>query len=216
MIEDISTDIYGTDISFDGNPSLKKINTKLNYTSQHIEEYMKCAKDWKYFAEHFYFLLDIDKGLINPVVRDYQIEMIDTYINNRWTIALAARQMGKSASFEIFVCWTILFQKEKSIAILANKAEQSRDILRKIKQAYELLPKWLQQGVKVWNTGSIKLENGCSIIASSTSSSAIRGRSISLLILDECVAGDSLITVRSKKTGLEEKISMLDLYQRLC
>jgi hypothetical protein len=95
------------------------------------------------------------------------------------------RLNGKSTSFEIFLCWTILFQKDQRVGILANKAEQSRDILRKVKEAYELLPKWLQQGIKVWNTGSIQLENGSMVLASSTSSTAIRGKSIGLLIVDE-------------------------------
>lgn len=185
MIEDIQVDIFGNSISHDGNPNLKRPNTKLAYTKEHIEEYMKCAKDWKFFAERYYYILDIDKGMVQPKIRDYQVEMIDSYINNRFTCVLAARQTGKSTSFEIFICWTLLFQKDKNIALLANKAEQSRDLLRKIKQAYEMLPKWLQQGVKVWNTGSIKLENGCNVIASSTSSTAIRGRSVSILIVDE-------------------------------
>jgi len=92
---------------------------------------------------------------------------------------------GKSTAFEIFLCWTILFQKDQRVGILANKAEQSRDILRKVKEAYEMLPKWLQQGVRVWNSGSIKLENGSMVIAASTSSTAIRGKSIGLLVVDE-------------------------------
>lgn len=185
MLEDFTEDKFGHTINFNGNSNLKKSGTKLDFTKEHVEEYLKCASDWKYFAEHYYYLLNVDDGLIHPKIRDYQDEMINSFVDNKFTISLAARQMGKSAAFEIFVCWTILFQKEKTIAILANKAEQSKDILRKIKEAYELLPKWMQQGVKVWNTASIKLENGCSILASSTSSSAIRGRSISLLIIDE-------------------------------
>jgi hypothetical protein len=44
----------------------------------------------------------------------------------------------------------------------------------------------LQQGIVEWNKGSIELENGCKIFAGTTTSSAIRGRSISFLYLDEC------------------------------
>jgi hypothetical protein len=36
-----------------------------------------------------------------------------------------------------------------------------------------------------WNKGSVEFENGCKIIAGSTSSSAIRGKSISFLYIDE-------------------------------
>jgi hypothetical protein len=183
--QDFTHDLNGKEIHFKGNVNLKKSNTQLPYSKEHIEEYIKCANDVFYFAENYYKILSLKEGMITPKLRDYQVDMINSYQDNRFSIVLATRQAGKSTSFEIFLCWTILFQKDQRIGILANKAEQSRDILRKVKEAYELLPKWLQQGVKVWNAGSIKLENGSMIIASSTSSTAIRGKSIGLLVVDE-------------------------------
>ena len=57
--------------------------------------------------------------------------------------------------------------------------------MSRLKLAYEHLPKWLQQGVVEWNKGSILLENNSKVIASATSSSAIRGLSINMLLLDE-------------------------------
>ena len=50
---------------------------------------------------------------------------------------------------------------------------------------YENLPKWLQQGVMSWNKGSLELENGSKILASSTSASAVRGGSYNIIFLDE-------------------------------
>ena len=79
----------------------------------------------------------------------------------------------------------ILFNEHKTVALLANKGDAAREILERIKLAYEALPDWLQQGVLEWNKGSIELENGCKVIAAATSSSAIRGKSISLLYIDE-------------------------------
>jgi phage FluMu gp28-like protein len=79
----------------------------------------------------------------------------------------------------------VLFNDHKTVALLANKGDAAREILDRIKVAYEALPAWLQQGVVEWNKGSVEFENGCKIIASATSSSAIRGKSISLLYIDE-------------------------------
>ena len=84
-----------------------------------------------------------------------------------------------------YILWYILFNEDKTVAILANKAATAREILARIKIAYEALPMWLQQGVRTWNKGDIELENNCRIMATSTASSAIRGFSISLLYLDE-------------------------------
>jgi hypothetical protein len=72
-----------------------------------------------------------------------------------------------------------------SVAILANKQSTAREMLSRLKLAYEYLPKWLQQGILEWNKGSIQLENGSKILASSTSASAVRGGSFNLLFLDE-------------------------------
>jgi len=49
------------------------------------------------------------------------------------------------------------------------------------------LPKWIQQGVVEWNKGSVELENGCIVLAASTSSSSIRGKS--------CLTGDTRVCV---------------------
>jgi hypothetical protein len=84
-----------------------------------------------------------------------------------------------------YILWYILFNEDKFVAILANKAPTAREILNRIKIAYEALPLWLQQGVRTWNKGDIELENNCRVMATSTASSAIRGYSISLLYLDE-------------------------------
>ena len=71
------------------------------------------------------------------------------------------------------------------MAILANKSSTARDILGRLQLGYENLPKWLQQGVVSWNKGSLDLENGSSILAASTSASAIRGGSYNIIFLDE-------------------------------
>jgi len=113
----------------------------------------------------------------------YDIYMSDNeryYTNN-----ILSHNCGKSTSFEIFVCHYILFQEQKSVAVLANKAMSATNILRKVKVAYELLPKWLQSGIKMWNNSMIELENGCSVLAGATSSSAVRSFSINVLIIDE-------------------------------
>ena len=79
----------------------------------------------------------------------------------------------------------ILFNKHKKIGILANKRETAIELLAKVQLAFELLPMWLQQGVKVWNKTRIELENGCVISAHSTSSASIRGQTFNIIFLDE-------------------------------
>ena len=185
-IPDILMDIDGNDsIYYEKNRNLKRAGVQLPYSEEHIKEFLKCKEDVFYFAEKYYHIRDLDKGILKIKLRDYQKEMLSSFTNNRNTIVNATRQSGKSTSFEIFVCHYILFQEQKSVAILANKAMSATNILRKVKVAYELLPKWLQSGIKMWNNNMIELENGCTCLAAATSSSAVRSYSINCLIIDE-------------------------------
>jgi len=185
-LEDITLDVNGNDyIYYENNKNLKKAGVELPYTEEHITEFIKCKNDIFYFAEKYYHIRDLDLGIIKIKLRNYQKEMLASFVDNRNTICNATRQCGKSTAFEIFVCHYVLFQEQKSVAVLANKALSATNILRKVKVAYELLPKWLQSGVKIWNNSMIELENGCSVLAAATSSSAVRSFSINCLIIDE-------------------------------
>ena len=58
-------------------------------------------------------------------------------------------------------------------------------MLGRLKLAYENLPRFLQQGVVSWAKMEIELANGASCFAAATSSSAVRGGSYNILLLDE-------------------------------
>jgi hypothetical protein len=111
--------------------------------------------------------------------------MILAFEENRFVICKMPRQVGKTTTVAAYLLWKIVFNEEYSIAILANKDRQAREILGRIQLMFEHLPKWLQMGVTEWNKGNIKLENGSEILASATSSSAIRGTSQNMVYLDE-------------------------------
>lgn len=80
----------------------------------------------------------------------------------------------------------IIFNEHKNVGILSNKGEGSKEVLERVKLAYENLPKWMQHGIQEWNKNSIELENGCKVYAGTTTSSSIRGKSIAFLYIDEC------------------------------
>ncbi len=167
------------------NPNLKKVGVDIEFTQKQIEEYVKCAKDPIYFIRKFVKIIHVDHGLIPLDLYEYQERMVSTFNDNRFVITKMPRQSGKSTAVVGYILHYILFNQDKNVALLANKAELARELLDRLKKAYENLPLWLQQGVVVWNKGSIELENGSKIIATSTTGSAARGQSFSLVFLDE-------------------------------
>jgi len=168
-----------------GNPNLKKANVTQEWTKEEVSEYAKCMKDPQYFIESYIRIVSLDEGLIPFQLYDFQKEMIGTFHNNRFTICKLPRQSGKSTTIIAYLLHYVLFNASVNVAILANKAATARDLLGRLQLAYENLPSWLQQGVMTWNKGSLELENGSKILASSTSASAVRGGSYNIIFLDE-------------------------------
>ena len=174
-----------TDSVYLGNPNLKKANVAQEWTREEVEEYAKCMKDPIYFIQHYIKIVSLDEGLVPFKLYDFQKEMVGTFHNNRFTICKLPRQSGKSTTIIAYLLHYVLFNPTVNVAILANKAATARDLLGRLQLAYEHLPKWLQQGVMSWNKGSLELENGSKILASSTSASAVRGGSYNIIFLDE-------------------------------
>jgi len=171
--------------SYLGNNLLKGLGVSHKFTKKEIEEYIKCANDPIHFLESYVKIVHVDEGLVNFKMYDYQKKLVEAINENRNVIVKTGRQVGKTTTTIGWLLHYVLFNQDKIVGILANKAITAREILGRIQTAYQHLPKFLQQGLKEWNKGSLELENGSKIIASSTSSSAIRGFSFSCILLDE-------------------------------
>ena len=170
---------------FQGNPLVKKVGAQIQFTKEQVEEFVKCAQDPFYFIEKYMKIITIDSGVQVIKLYDFQREMINKFVNDKFILAKCARQSGKTIGVESFILWSILFKDNYRVGMFANKFDTSKKILKEIKYSYEQLPMWLQQGVITWNKHSIELENGSSITSSSTSGDAGRSRTYNLVFLDE-------------------------------
>jgi hypothetical protein len=168
------------------NPKLKHPGIQLNYTEEELKEYVKCSKDPVYFCSKYVKVKTLDRGVMPFELYDYQQRFVKTIHENRFTISKWPRQSGKSTSVIGYITHYVTFNQSVSCAILANKLKTAKDeLFAKLQLAYENLPHFLQQGVVEWNKTSFKLENGSRVVCDATSSSAIRGGSYNLLLLDE-------------------------------
>ena len=168
-----------------GNPLLKKANVKIDFTPQQVKEFIKCKNDPIYFTKTYVQIVSLDEGLVPFKMWDFQEELIRKFHKSRFNIAKLPRQTGKSTTVVSYLLHYLIFNDSVNVGILANKASTARDLLARLATAYENLPKWIQQGVVVWNKGNIELENGSKILAASTSASAVRGMSFNIIFLDE-------------------------------
>ena len=168
-----------------GNPNLKKANTPIEFTEEQIIEFVQCQRDPVYFANKYVKIVSLDEGLVSFSPYRFQEKLINNFHENRFNICKMPRQTGKSTTVVSYLLHYAIFNDSVNIGILANKAATARELLGRLQTAYENLPKWMQQGIMVWNKGSLELENGSKILAASTSASAVRGMSFNILFLDE-------------------------------
>jgi len=168
-----------------GNPNLKRTNVPIQFTQEQIQEYLKCKEDPVYFALNYVKIINLDHGLVPFEMYPFQERLVNNFHSNRFNICKMPRQSGKSTTVVSYLLHYALFNDSVTIGILANKAQTARELLQRLQTAYEALPQWMQQGIAVWNRGSVELENKSKIIAASTSASAVRGMSFNIIFLDE-------------------------------
>ena len=168
-----------------GNQRLKKVGVELSYTEEQVAEIIKCTENPVHFIRNYVKIVNVDHGLVPFNMWPFQEEMVKTFHENRFCIAKMPRQVGKTTTTVGYMLWSVLFNPDYTVGILANKGSLAREILDRLTKAYEYLPLWLQQGVVVWNKGNIELENGSKIFAYATSADGVRGGSYNLIFLDE-------------------------------
>lgn len=84
---------------FNSNEGVRRKGIKFAMTPEELEEYIKCKLSVYYFAEH-YCKIKLEDGSVGQMtLRDYQKDIIKLYTENRYSILMASRQIGKCNSF---------------------------------------------------------------------------------------------------------------------
>lgn len=90
-----------------------------------------------------------------------------------------------TVSAAIFMLHFLLFNNDKNIMVVANKSTTVKEIVRKIKDIYKLLPFFLKKGVINWNEKTIAFDNGSRLQSENRTTEPAIGFTIDLLYLDE-------------------------------
>lgn len=167
------------------NPQLKRAYAESEYTPNSIQELVRCKKDPIYFLTHYVKVAHPVKGSVPFDLYDYQIEMVKGIHENKDTIILASRQLGKTTVVAMYMLWYSLFNEDKKCIIASKAMAHATEIMSRIKFAYEELPEWLKAGCKFYNRTSIEFDNGSKIKCEATSEKTGRGESPSILFIDE-------------------------------
>jgi hypothetical protein len=149
------------------------------------QEYIKCAKDPVYFMKKYCWIQHPTRGRVQFNLYPFQEGTLKLLNKNDRSIILKSRQLGISTLSAGISLWMMLFQKDKSILVVATKQDTAKNLVTKVKFMYDSLPSWLQIGFTENNKLALRLKNGSQVKAVSAASDAGRSEAISLLIVDE-------------------------------
>lgn len=166
------------------NPNRPLAGNQYEYTKDQLEEFVKCKDDILYFAENYFFIVTKDGRRKIPLFEKQRF-ILRSMVKNKFNAILSSRQNSKTTLMTIYCLYRAIFNSDKLLAYAANKESTAKEILGRIKLAYDELPLWLKPGIKQWNEKSIEFENSTKILIGATSADSFRGLTIDTLFLDE-------------------------------
>jgi hypothetical protein len=180
-----------------GDKKIPKEDAQFTWTPAMVKELKRCTEDIVYFAEKYFTITNIDRGKETIKLYPKQKQALRSLANNRFVVLLASRQCGKSTILTVYTLWSTCFAADQRALIVANNENTAIKIFKKIRLAYELLPNFLKPGVKEYGKTGVTFDNDSSIGISTTTSTAARGDTASIL----CVRGDAKLMLRNKITN---------------
>ena len=158
-----------------------------------MTEIVRAGKDPVYFSNKFAKISHPMHGLIPFDMYRFQEDALRDFKKHRFNIILKARQLGISTTVASYVCWLMLFHRDKNILVVATKLGTAANLVKKAKAIYKNLPAWLKIAtIEIDNRNSFELSNGSQVKASSTSGDAGRSEALSLLVVDEAAIVEGL------------------------
>lgn len=115
----------------------------------HELEWRRCATDPKYFITKYVYIQVQPKwdarGRTRFDLFDYQKNAIDTWLENRFTVTVKARQLGFTTLAMALVLWDVMFTPSANDIIVSKNQSSANKNLGMAKFMYQFLPEWMKQ-----------------------------------------------------------------------
>lgn len=155
-------------------------------------EYKRCASDPIYFFKKYCYIVNLDRGKVKFELYPFQEKVLQEIFKHDYNIILKSRQLGISTLSAAYSLHFMIFNKDKTILVIATKQEIAKNLVTKVRTMYDNLPNWLKEPYVENNKLNLKFANGSSIKATTSASDAGRSEALSLLIIDEAAFIDGM------------------------
>lgn len=167
-------------------------NDQINIKEKIKEEFLKCSQDPVYFMRKYYLIQHPQRGRQVFNLYPFQEKVLKLFQKNDFAIVNKSRQLGISTLVSAYSLWMMLFKKDKNILVIATTQATAKNMVTKVRFAYQNLPAWLKIGHTEDNRLSLRLVNGSQIKAVSAAGDASRSEAVSLLVIDEAAFIDRI------------------------
>jgi len=149
------------------------------------QQYQMCAADPVFFMRQYCYIQHPKRGKIKFNLYPFQEDSLTNLQNNRYSVILKSRQLGISTLSAGFALWSMLFQEDFNVLVIATTQEVAKNLVTKVRVMHDNLPSWLKGTIEADNKLSLKFKNGSQIKAVSSATTGARSEALSLLIIDE-------------------------------
>ena len=112
-------------------------------------------------------------------------EILSELNHRKRTIMNKSRQMGGTMLGLVNIVHYVISNTDKTIVIMANKLNQSQELLKRVRDMIESLPEFMRPELSEKNKRQIRLDNGCRILATSCMVDSLRSYTVNYLFMDE-------------------------------
>ena len=129
------------------------------------QQYTMCAKDPVFFMKQYCYIQHPKRGKIKFNLYPFQETSLTELRDNRYNVILKSRQLGISTLSAGFALWSMLFNEDFNVLVIATTQEVAKNLVTKVRVMHDNLPSWLKGTIEADNKLSLKFKNGSQIKA---------------------------------------------------
>lgn len=150
-------------------------------------EWRVCASNVFYWLETYWYIAH-PAGRRLLKLRVAQRDILERWIEHRYTCLLKARQLGITTLALGYAVWLAFFHDDQEIMCLSRREDDAKDMLLKATFGIRRLPAWMtERGPRLLtdNKQELSWSNGSRIRSDQSKNDPARGMTLSLVIVDE-------------------------------
>lgn len=146
---------------------------------------MTCEEDPIYFIRNYVYIQHPRRGQVKFDLWPFQEKLVQVYNENERVVAMLSRQCGKTVTAAAYILWWTTFKTDQDVLLLSKDLDAAKEVMERLWYAYEELPWWIKPGVKTNQVHKKVFDNRSRVRCLATTATSGRGKSPSLLYLDE-------------------------------